>query len=303
MKGGVLSPNTLQARINNIDKKLRSEKNSNVIKKLTAKRRINVKRFAIRNTKKNGKLKIESVKDRMMDEFVKKTQAINLDKMILPTFNEIVLHQPELVEKMIKELDNEYPKYKSVTDLAKMTLKSTSTNDYLEKIAVESIGFKHIEDKLGADGVDPTIKVEAKPSKDKFGAVINDDSPMKLLKSFKEIQWILFLNANRSGTKVNVAILAPFSAWDNSRYNKICEHLKLDKDATWKHSYEKLPEDIKEKEKILNDLVLKHVKKQYIRASPLKLDILNTIPKDKIRVWKHADYPKSSLPKAIQNLF
>lgn len=227
-------------------------------------------------------------------------------RLDLPVFNEVILHTPENIEKLIKDLEEKYPKYKPVADIANMTLKSSSTNDYLEKIAVESIGFRHIDDKLGADGVDPkndSIKLEAKPSKDKFGAVINDDSPMKLLKSFKEIQWIIFLNANRSGTKVNVAIVAPFSAWDNSRYNKICEHLKLDKDNTWKYGCEKLPEDLDEKEKVLKELVNKHIPKQYVRASPLKLEVLNTIPKEKINVWKHADFPKSKLPKSIQHFF
>jgi hypothetical protein len=227
-------------------------------------------------------------------------------EMIMPEFIESVLLQPEQISILIESLRKTHPVYTPVADLAKMTLSSSSTNDYLEKIAVESIGFRHIDDKLGADGVNPTNetdKLEAKPSKGTFKAVINDDTPMKLLKSFKEIPRIVFLNSNNSGSKVNFAILAPFSAWDNSRYKNICEHLKLSTDDKWTHSCESLPTDLNEKEAVLRELLTKHVKKQYVRSSPLNLDVLSTIPKSQIRLWKHPEFPKNKLPRTLQNFF
>jgi hypothetical protein len=254
-------------------------------------------------TKRMGKLELQESK-------IECVETLNLNDEYkcdssLPSFNNYILHEPENIEKLVKELEAKYPKYKVIADIVKMTLESKSTNDFLEKIAVESIGFRHLTDKLGPDGVDPTnenIKLEAKPSKGTFKAVINDDTPNKLLKS-KQIQLIIFLNANKSGNKVNYVILAPFSAWDNSRYNKICEHLKLEKDDTWKYDCKNLPENLSEKEKVLTELVNKHVPKQYVRSSPLNLEVLNTIPKEKIRVWKHDDFPNSKLPKSIQSLF
>jgi hypothetical protein len=227
--------------------------------------------------------------------------------MSTPTFNTAILRRPEFVSKQIKELLTEADgRYKDVAELAQMAINSAATNDYLEKIAIEAIGGTHSSAKLGPDGYIGGRGIEAKPHKgtpgEKAGGVINDDTPMKLKKDLEEIDWIVFLNANRSGDRVNFAVLAPFDTWANSRYMQIVKHLELTP-PSWKWSQTELPQDPAERKKCIDDLVSHHKPKHYVRSNPLSLELLCNVPKEKRSVWIHPDLTQDHLHKCIRELF
>jgi hypothetical protein len=226
--------------------------------------------------------------------------------MATPVFNAAILRRPELVSQQVKELLSAAEgRFKDVAELAQMAINSAATNDYLEKIAIESIGGIHSSAKLGPDGYISGRGIEAKPHKgtpgEKAGGVINDDTPMKLKKDLEEIDWIVFINASKTGDRVNFAIVAPFDTWADSRYSQIVKHLQLSA-PSWKWSETELPKDPEERKKCIADLVANHKPKHYVRSSPLSLELLCKVPKEKRSVWIHPDLSKESLHKCIREL-
>jgi hypothetical protein len=227
-------------------------------------------------------------------------------KMSTPTFNAAILRRPELVSRQINEiLTTVDSRYKDVAELAQMAINSAATNDYLEKIAIEAIGGTHSSAKLGPDGYIGTRGIEAKPHKgtpgEKGGGVINDDTPMKLKKDLEEIDWIVFVNASKGGDRVNFAALAPFETWADSRYTQIVKHLELTP-PSWKWSQTELPKDLEERKKCLEDLVSNHKPKHYVRSSPLSLELLCKVPKEKRTIWLHPDVSADQLHKCVREL-
>jgi hypothetical protein len=229
--------------------------------------------------------------------------------MKMPQFNEEVLRRPEtLAANIQKLLDNEALKeFHDVAIVSKMTLESCATNDYLEKIAIESIGARHLTDKLGPDGESSWNEerkgVEAKPKKgfstsDTAGAV-NDDTGNKLLGTHKSYGLIIFLNATKEGTQVNWAVIAPFHYWEQPRFTEIIKHLGISTNNEWKWG-DILPADLSERKKCLEDLVKFHKKKHYVRSSPLKLSVLDSIPEDEVVIWKHPDVTWKQVPVALR---
>ena len=218
--------------------------------------------------------------------------------MSVPEFNTSILRKPESLMKQINDTPGD------MADACRILLTSSASNDYLEKIAVESIGARHLSAKLGADGIMHDNKeVEAKPRKSKTpntsaGGVINDDTPMKLKKSYESDQFIVFLNANKE-SRVNWAVVTHMKYWNNVRYAKIVSRLKLN-EKNWTWPLTKLPDD---PAACLADLVSRHVKDTYVRSSPINLSMLEDIPADDRRIWIHPDLPKKSLPKILQKLF
>lgn len=227
--------------------------------------------------------------------------------MKVPTFQESKLRAPERIQEMVKKLETD-SKYKDVAELAsivKMCLGSSDNNAYLEKIGAEAIGAKHLSEKLGADGDLNGEGVEVKPFKKSMGvksvAVINDDTPMKLLKSHKEEQWLVLLCANKTGTQIHYAICAPYHYWENHRYKAIVERLKLCATNGW-HWPSDLPEEEEERLQCLEELVEKHQAKTYVRASPLSLDVLPEIPRSEISLWIHPETDKKKLHAIVRDL-
>jgi hypothetical protein len=226
--------------------------------------------------------------------------------MITPTFNAAILRRPETVAKQIKELLTATDsRYKDVAELAQMAISSAATNDYLEKIAIEAIGGIHSSAKLGPDGYIGDRGIEAKPHKgspgEKAGGVINDDTPMKLKKDLEEIDWIVFVNASKCGDRVNFAVVAPFDTWADSRYTQIVKHLQLT-DPSWKWSQIELPKDPEERKKCLEDLVANHKPKYYVRSSPLSLELISKVPKEKRAIWVHPEISPDQLHKCVREL-
>lgn len=229
--------------------------------------------------------------------------------MKMPQFNEEVLRRPEaLAANIQKLLDNEALKVcHDVAIVAKMALESPATNDYLEKIAIESFGARHLTDKLGPDGESSWNEerkgVEAKPKKGSStsdtAGVVNDDSPMKLLTTHTSYGLIIFLNATKEGTRVNWAVIAPFHYWEQSRFTEIIKHLGISTNNEWKWG-DILPADLSERKKCLEDLVNFHKKKHYVRSSPLKLSVLDSIPEDEVVIWKHPDVTWKQVPVALR---
>jgi hypothetical protein len=184
-----------------------------------------------------------------------------------------------------------------------MALSSSSTNDYLEKIGAEAIGAIHSAQKLGPDGFINGRGIEVKPKKGdlgtRCGGVINDDTPMKLIKDLKDIDWIVFLNATKDGGRVNWCLVAPFHYWANSRYTQILAHLQP---TVWTWSRNELPTDPSARENCLKDLLDQHKKKQYVRSSPLDLAIISQIPPNKRTFWLHPDVQKKQINACLQQL-
>jgi hypothetical protein len=193
--------------------------------------------------------------------------------------------------------------YHDVAKVAKICLESSATNDYLEMIAVESIGGKHFTEKLGPDGELDGKGIEAKPTKGSStsdtGGVINDDTPMKLLKTHSEYGLLIFLNATKKGTRVNWACVAPYHYWEQSRFEEIIKRLELSGKSEWKWG-SVLPAVISERKRCLDDLVKFHKKNTYVRSNPLKLSILESIPDGEIAIWKHPDLTWKELPMALR---
>lgn len=177
-------------------------------------------------------------------------------------------------------------------------LPSKASNDYLEKLAVESIGAVCSGKKLGADGVFPCGGgVEAKPHKgnstSSSGGCINDDTPMKLKRDFHDIQTIVFLNASDAGDRVNWEVVAPYHHWTGARFLGICKRLGVTR--TW-------PATREEQIVALDELVTQHKKDTYVRSNPLSLAVLADIPLSEISMWIHPTLPDKDLPKVLKSL-
>lgn len=229
--------------------------------------------------------------------------------MSTPIFIESILRKPESILTLIQSVETnaEYTQLKELAVIVRICLSSHATNDYLEKIGAEAIGAKHLTDKLGPDGLlRENEYVEIKPYKKSPGiasvAVINDDTPMKLYNSHTKEKWLVLLCANESGTCIQYALCAPFHYWENSRYAGICKRLSLSLETGWAWDMTKLPEDLIERKKCLEDLLKKHQVNAYVRSNPLKLDPLNEIPRDQVSFWKHPDLPVKKLHPILQSL-
>jgi hypothetical protein len=173
-----------------------------------------------------------------------------------------------------------------------LLLSSSASNDYLEKIAVESIGGVHSSAKLGADGTLPDGSgIEAKPhkglTKSESGGCINDDTPMKLKRDHESVRTIVFLNASKEGDKINWICAAPFRYWTGPRFVEIAK--RLGSDLVWDGTMD-----------CLDKLILCHKKQTYVRSNPLSLSILKNIPQEECAAWVHPNIMVSNLPASIQ---
>jgi hypothetical protein len=225
--------------------------------------------------------------------------------MKIPKFIDSVLRGPEALAAVIQKLRNDetLKEFHILAEIAEITLKSTSTNDYLEMVAMKSIGARHLIDKLGPDGELDGKGLEAKPKKGTStsgsGGVVNDDSPMKLLATHTDYSLITFLNATKEGTQVNWAVTAPYHYWEQPRFTQILKHLKVCENSEWKWG-EVLPADVSERKKCLEELVKFHKKKQYVRSNDLKLSVLDSIPEGEVEIWKHPDVSWKKVPVALR---
>lgn len=210
--------------------------------------------------------------------------------------NEVILRRPEAITKQIS--DARVAGFTELADAMEVLLPSKASNDYLEKLAIESIGGVCSGKKLGADGFHENGKgIEAKPHKGKTtscnGGCINDDTPAKLKRDFHDIETIVFLNARETGDKVNWQVVAPYRYWTESRFMGICKRLNITR--VWPTNYE-------DQVTALDELVTQHKKDTYVRSNNLSLNVLIDIPMDQISIWVHPDLPEKSLPKVIQTL-
>lgn len=220
--------------------------------------------------------------------------------MTTPIFLDPVLRRPEQLLAKIQTMKSNplYSEFLDIAQVAEICLGSSSTNDYLEKVGAESIGAVHRPEKLGADGTLNGKGVEVKPFKKSPGcksvAVINDDTPMKLLKSHKEEQWLVLLCANKTGTQILYAVCAPYHYWENSRYKEIVKRLKLTPETGWTWA-SGLPSDPSERLRCMEELVQKHQSHMYVRSSPISLDVLSEIPKGDVSFWVHPELETKKL--------
>jgi hypothetical protein len=207
-----------------------------------------------------------------------------------------ILRRPEVLRSQIRAA-----RAAGLTELAEameVLMPSKASNDYLEKLAVESIGAVCSGKKLGADGFFASGGgVEAKPHKGKStsssGGCINDDSPMKLKRDFHDIQTIVFLNASDEGDRVNWEVVAPYHYWTGVRFLGICKRLGIVR--SW-------PSAREDQIAALDELVTQHKKDTYVRSNPLSLSILADIPVSEISMWIHPDLPDKALPKILKTL-
>lgn len=217
-------------------------------------------------------------------------------------FNASILRKPEMAKKQIQSLRNLHPEFADVADIAEICLKSSATNDYLEKIGAEAIGAVHTDAKLGGDGKLDSFDIEVKPKKASPGIAsigcINDDTPMKLLKTHKTFSYIVFLNAPDDAGRINYALCVSYKYFEAARYKKIVQRLKLNAD-NWKWG-DTLPTNPVQRLKCLEELVKMHQKETYVRSSPLSLNVVKDIPKEEVLFWKHPDLEKKKLHKILQ---
>lgn len=225
--------------------------------------------------------------------------------MSTPMFQESILRKPEQILLQIQELEGSFPQFSEVAQIARMCLGSSATNDYLEKIGAESIGAKHLSDKNGPDGDLNGDGIEVKPVKKSPGvkavACINDDTPMKLLKSHRSEKWLVILCASETGTQVHYALCAPFHYWEQDRYAAILKRLNLSEETGWTWG-PTLPEDPARRLLCLEALVLKHQSQTYVRSSSISLDPIVNIPRNEISFWVHPALPKKKLHPILQEL-
>lgn len=240
-------------------------------------------------------------------ELIGPSWSVPYSKMKLPVFQESILRQVEKETSLITQAlkTNQFPELTNIFHMANMLLNSSASNDYYEKIGAEAIGFTWKEKKHGPDGLLNGEGVEVKPTKGSAGegkvGVINDDTPMKLLKDHESCQWLVALKVSKQEPKILWAIVAPFHYWEPERYKGIVKRLNLINDPTWTWK-EEYPQKIDERNQCLQDLVKKHKKDTYVRSNTLKLDVLETIPRSEFSIWIHPDVPKKSLPKVLKNL-
>ena len=225
--------------------------------------------------------------------------------MSTPTFHESILRKPEQVIQQIIELERSFPQFSEVAHIARMCLGSSATNDYLEKIGAESIGAKHLSDKNGPDGDLNGDGIEVKPVKKSPGvkavACINDDTPMKLLKSHRNEKWLVILCASETGTQVYYALCAPFHYWEQDRYAAILKRLGISEETGWSWG-STLPGDPDRRLQCLEALILKHQPQTYVRSSSISLDPILTIPRNEISFWVHPTLPRKKLHPILQGL-
>lgn len=214
----------------------------------------------------------------------------------MESINHSILRRPEVIRKQVS--DARAAGLSELADAMEVLLPSKASNDYLEKLAIESIGATCSGKKLGADGFKKNGKgVEAKPHKGKTsssnGGCINDDTPAKLKRDFHEIETIVFLNAEDTGDRVNWEVVAPYRYWTGPRFARVCKRLGIVRE--W-------PTNQDDQIAALDELVTQHKKETYVRSNQLSLNVLAGIPLDEISLWVHPDLPEKSLPKVIRTL-
>lgn len=214
----------------------------------------------------------------------------------MATINSTILRKPEAIRNQM--IAARAAGFAELAEAMEVLLPSKASNDYLEKLAIESIGAACSGKKLGADGFFVGGGgVEAKPHKGNStraaGGCINDDTPMKLKRDFHEIQTIVFLNATETGDAVNWEVVAPYHYWTGARFAGICKRLNVTRE--W-------PTTRDEQVLALDELVTHHKKETYVRSNPLSLAILSSIPLHEIAIWVHPDLPEKSLPKILKTL-
>jgi len=228
---------------------------------------------------------------------------MSISSNAMPSFNDGILRKPETIKTQIELLRTRFPEFTDIADIVSMCLGSSATNDYLEKIGAEAIGARHLTNKLGGDGELHGRNIEVKPKKDSPGiinlGVINDDTPMKLLETHTTYSYIVFINATKDGSRINYALCAPYSYWENPRYQEILKKLDLKEETGWTWG-QTLPTLEAERVRCLHALVEKHKKGVYVRSSPLSLNVLASIPKQYIVFCKHPDLEKSKLHKILR---
>jgi hypothetical protein len=223
----------------------------------------------------------------------------------VPLFIVQKLREPERLAGLIRGLKGrtDLAEYHPVADVAEMMITSTATNDYLEKIGAEAVGGVHSTEKLGPDGYIGSDGLEIKPRKgkmgEKTGGVINDDTPMKLLKDSNEIKWIVFLNAEKDGSRINYAVVAPFHYWNADRFTQITKRLELERASDWCWGCI-FPETLEERARCLAELQKRHKERTYVRSSPLSLEVLRRIPADERHIWVHPDVVSKNLPACVR---
>ena len=226
--------------------------------------------------------------------------------LTVPRFIIEKLREPERLRSLITGLTARNDEYAPVAAVANMMMSSSATNDYLEKIGAEAIGGVHSNVKLGPDGYVGTEGIEVKPKKQKIGegigGVINDDTPMKLVKDTRDIKWIVFLNAEKDSSRINYAVVAPFKYWNAARFDQIVRRLGLLTATTEWPWGTTIPNCPVQQERCFNDLVARHQERMYVRSSPLSLDVLMSVPAEERNIWVHPDVPHNVLPRAIRSL-
>lgn len=206
------------------------------------------------------------------------------------TIQSLIARRPETVRAQLSQA--RVLGLHEMAECLEMLLSSSASNDYLEKIAVESIGGTHSSAKLGADGTHPDgLGIEAKPhkglSKSESGGCINDDTPMKLKRDHLQVKTIVFLNATKEGDKVNWVAVAPFRYWTPGRFTEIAKRLNVEMSWNGEPS-------------LLDELIKHHKKQTYVRSNPLSLSLFRDIPTEECAIWVHPDLDSASLPPSIQ---
>lgn len=227
--------------------------------------------------------------------------------MNVPKYNPEILMVGEKLSQQIQDIlkDPGKSEFHLMAKTAQMMLSSSATNDFYEKLGAEAIGFKHLDAKLGPDGVRESDNqfLEVKPRKDTVSSgtlgVINDDSAMKLKKDHTGCQWLSVLRLSKDGSKVLWALAAPFHYWEPARFAQIVIRLGLDTDPTWKWGT-KFPEQAEEQVQCLDDLEKRHKKNTYVRSNDLNVKVAEMIPKEEVSFWVHPSVQKESLHPVLK---
>ena len=109
----------------------------------------------------------------------------------------------------------------------------------------------------------------------------------------------MFLNAEKDGSRINYAAVAPFHYWNGERFRAIVKRLELESASDWCWGCI-LPASLEERTRCMNDLLKKHKERTYVRSSPLSLEVLRRIPAEERRIWVHPEVPTNGLPACVR---
>ena len=177
------------------------------------------------------------------------------------------------------------PTGNSLQDLINQTmlsvLSSPNGSDVQERLIAEACGAVHKGDvKLGADAVLGEDDLEIKPSKSvrTTSAVnITDDTPTRLLKDMRTPGKKIAIGRCPGGAKFQWLVLCPMSDFSESRYRAMCKH--------WKQPEADWPTSLDEQITLVETLVDKRGKNNYLRSSQLKFSEIKT----PLAFWLHPD--------------